>query len=169
MSSRPTCTRPPPSWEVLAEGQIGPHGGLNFDAKPRRTSFAAGLFPFPSPAWMPSQASLVAAKMRGQGHRTCRPSATAPSIPASAQPSRTAPPPWLPSKGTLWIFPQSKLIEATKSDHLESVKATINNYMIDAWPGAWRNRQWLAERSGNCRDRMDAMGVSVWGSDLSLD
>ena len=25
-----------------------------------------------------------------------------------------------------------KLIEATKSDHLESVKATINNYMIDA-------------------------------------
>ena len=28
-------------WEVLAEGQIGPHGGLNFDAKPRRTSFAA--------------------------------------------------------------------------------------------------------------------------------
>ena len=29
-------------------------------------------------------------------------------------------------------IPQSKLIEATKSDHLESVKATINNYMIDA-------------------------------------
>ena len=27
---------------------------------------------------------------------------------------------------------QAKLIEATKSDHLESVKATINNYMIDA-------------------------------------
>lgn len=25
-------------WEVLAEGQIGPHGGLNFDAKPRRES-----------------------------------------------------------------------------------------------------------------------------------
>ena len=28
--------------------------------------------------------------------------------------------------------PQSELIAATKSDHLESVKATINNYMIDA-------------------------------------
>ena len=27
---------------------------------------------------------------------------------------------------------QSELIAATKSDHLESVKATINNYMIDA-------------------------------------
>ena len=26
-------------WEVLAEGQIGPHGGLNFDAKARRGSF----------------------------------------------------------------------------------------------------------------------------------
>ena len=29
-------------------------------------------------------------------------------------------------------IPQAKLIEATKSDHLESVKAAINNYMIDA-------------------------------------
>ena len=29
-------------------------------------------------------------------------------------------------------IPQAKIIEATKSDHLESVKATINNYMIDA-------------------------------------
>ena len=28
--------------------------------------------------------------------------------------------------------PQSELIAATKSDHLESVMATINNYMIDA-------------------------------------
>ena len=28
--------------------------------------------------------------------------------------------------------PQSELIAATKSDHLESVKATINNYIIDA-------------------------------------
>ena len=26
-------------WEVLQAGSIGPHGGLNFDAKPRRTSF----------------------------------------------------------------------------------------------------------------------------------
>ena len=29
-------------------------------------------------------------------------------------------------------IPQSKLIEATKSDHLESVKATINNYIVEA-------------------------------------
>ena len=28
--------------------------------------------------------------------------------------------------------PQSELIAATKSDHLESVKASINNYIIDA-------------------------------------
>ena len=29
-------------------------------------------------------------------------------------------------------IPQSKLIEATKSDHLESVKATVNNYIVEA-------------------------------------
>ncbi|ROT87060.1 xylose isomerase [Bifidobacterium mongoliense] len=28
--------------------------------------------------------------------------------------------------------PQSELIAATKSDHLESVKATINNYLVEA-------------------------------------
>ncbi|MDU3532871.1 MAG: xylose isomerase, partial [Alloscardovia omnicolens] len=28
--------------------------------------------------------------------------------------------------------PQSELIAATQSDHLESVKATINNYMFEA-------------------------------------
>ena len=52
-------------WEVLAEGQIGPHGGLNFDAKPRRTSFAAEDLFRSHIAGMDSFAAglLVAAKM----------------------------------------------------------------------------------------------------------
>ena len=75
-------------WEVLAEGQIGPHGGLNFDAKPRRTSFAAEDLFRSHIAGMDAFAAglLVAAKMNeDKAHpRTFRPSATAPSIPVSA-------------------------------------------------------------------------------------
>ena len=92
-------------WEVLAEGQIGPHGGLNFDAKPRRTSFAAEDLFRSHIAGMDSFAACWSRPRctRTRSSRTCRPSATAPSIPASARPSRTAPPRWLPSKSTLWI------------------------------------------------------------------
>ena len=32
--------------------------------------------------------------------------------------------------------PQSELIAATKSDHLECVKATLNNYMVEALANA---------------------------------
>ena len=93
-------------WEVLAEGQIGPHGGLNSTpsrvvppSPPRICSVPT------SPAWIPSQQASWSPPrcMRTRSSRTCRPSATAPSIPASAQPLRTAPPPWLPSRSTLWI------------------------------------------------------------------
>ena len=122
-------------WEVLAEGQIGPHGGLNFDAKPRRTSFAAeDLFPSHI-AGMDAFAAglLVAAKMHEdkviENLQAERYSSFDSGIGATVE-NGTA------SLASLEEYaldiPQAKLIEATKSDHLESVKATINNYMIDA-------------------------------------
>ena len=122
-------------WEVLAEGQIGPHGGLNFDAKPRRTSFTAEDLFRSHIAGMDSVAAglLVAAKMHEdkviENLQAERYSSFDSGIGATVE-NGTA------SLASLEEYaldiPQAKLIEATKSDHLESVKATINNYMIDA-------------------------------------
>ena len=122
-------------WEVLAEGQIGPHGGLNFDAKPRRTSFTAEDLFRSHLAGMDSFAAglLVAAKMHEdkviENLQAERYSSFDSGIGATVE-NGTA------SLASLEEYaldiPQAKLIEATKSDHLESVKATINNYMIDA-------------------------------------
>ena len=122
-------------WEVLAEGQIGPHGGLNFDAKPRRTSFTAEDLFRSHIACMDAFAAglLVAAKMHEdkviENLQAERYSSFDSGIGATVE-NGTA------SLASLEEYaldiPQSKLIEATKSDHLESVKATINNYMIDA-------------------------------------
>ena len=122
-------------WEVLAEGQIGPHGGLNFDAKPRRTSFTAEDLFRSHIAGMDSFAAglLVAAKMHEdkviENLQAERYSSFDSGIGATVE-NGTA------SLASLEEYaldiPQSKLIEATKSDHLESVKATINNYLIDA-------------------------------------
>ena len=122
-------------WEVLAEGQIGPHGGLNFDAKPRRTSFTAEDLLRSHIAGMDAFAAglLVAAKMHEdkviENLQAERYSSFDSGIGATVE-NGTA------SLASLEEYaldiPQSKLIEATKSDHLESVKATINNYMIDA-------------------------------------
>ena len=122
-------------WEVLAEGQIGPHGGLNFDAKPRRTSFTAEDLFRSHIAGMDSFAAglLVAAKMHEdkviENLQAERYSSFDSGIGATVE-NGTA------SLASLEEYaldiPQSKLIEATKSDPLESVKATINNYMIDA-------------------------------------
>ena len=122
-------------WEVLAEGQIGPHGGLNFDAKPRRTSFTAEDLFRSHIAGMDAFAAglLVAAKMHEdkviENLQAERYRSFDSGIGATVE-NGTA------SLASLEEYaldiPQSKLIEATKSDHLESVKATINNYMIDA-------------------------------------
>lgn len=122
-------------WEVLDEGQIGPHGGLNFDAKPRRTSFAPEDLFRSHIAGMDTFAAglLVAAKMHEdkfiQNLQAERYSSYDSGIGATIEDGTAT----LASLEEYALdIPQAKLIEATKSDHLESVKATINNYMIDA-------------------------------------
>ncbi|WEV71986.1 xylose isomerase [Bifidobacterium sp. ESL0790] len=122
-------------WEVLAEGQIGPHGGLNFDAKPRRSSFEAEDLFRTHIAGMDSFAAglLVAAKMHDdkfiEDLVAKRYSSYDSGIGKTVE-DGTA------TLATLEDYaidkPQSELIASTHSDHLESVKATINNYMIEA-------------------------------------
>lgn len=122
-------------WEVLDDGQIGPHGGLNFDAKPRRTSFAPEDLFRSHIAGMDTFAAglLVAAKMHEdkfiQNLQAERYSSYDSGIGATIEDGTAT----LASLEEYALdIPQAKLIEATKSDHLESVKATINNYIIDA-------------------------------------
>ncbi len=122
-------------WEVLDEGQIGPHGGLNFDAKPRRTSFAAEDLFRSHIAGMDSFAAglLIADKMHQDKYienlQAARYSSYDSGIGETIE-NGTA------TLASLEEYaldkPQSELIAATHSDHLESVKATINNYMFEA-------------------------------------
>ena len=122
-------------WEVIDEGQIGPHGGLNFDAKPRRTSFDAEDLFRSHIAGMDTFAAglLVAAKMHEdkfiQNLQAERYASYDSGIGATIEDGTAT----LASLEEYALdIPQAKLIEATKSDHLESGNATINNYIIDA-------------------------------------
>ena len=121
-------------YEILDEGSIGPRGGLNFDAKPRRTSFTAEDLFQAHVVGMDSYAAglLVAARMHedaviktlvaeryssfdsGIGAKIEDGSATLASLEAHAL-----------------DIPQAELMGAVKSDRLEAVKATLNNYIVD--------------------------------------
>ena len=126
-------------WEVLAEGSIGPSGGLNFDSKPRRTSFTPEDLFRSHIAGMDSFAAglIVAAKMHEDKYIenlvADRYSSYNEGIGAKVA----------DSSSTLATFeehsldiPQSQLLRATRSDHMETVKVTINNYIVSALSSA---------------------------------
>ncbi|RBP99152.1 xylose isomerase [Bifidobacterium xylocopae] len=122
-------------WEVIAAGGIGPHGGLNFDAKPRRTSFTPEDLFRTHVVGMDAFAAglLVAAKMHEDKYienlQAARYSSFDSGIGTSVEDGSAS----LASLEDYAIDkPQSELVAACKSDHLESVKATISNYMIEA-------------------------------------
>ncbi len=122
-------------WEVLAEGSIGPHGGLNFDSKPRRTSFTEEDLFRGHIVGMDTYAAglLIAAKLHEDGYIE--------NLVADRYSSYDSGIGTTIEDGTATLTsleaesldaPQSALLAATHSDHLESVKATINNYIIAA-------------------------------------
>lgn len=120
--------------EVIAEGSIGPRGGLNFDAKPRRTSFTAEDLFRAHIVGMDSYAAglLVAARMHEEGVINDlvaeRYSSFDSGIGATVEDGTAT----LASLEEHALdIPQAELMAAVKSDHLESVKATINNYIVD--------------------------------------
>lgn len=120
--------------EVIAEGSIGPRGGLNFDAKPRRTSFTAEDLFRAHIVGMDTYAAglLVAARMHDEGVITDlvaeRYSSFDSGIGATVEDGTAT----LASLEEHALdIPQADLVAAVKSDHLESVKATINNYIVD--------------------------------------
>lgn len=121
-------------WEIVAEGQIGPHGGLNFDSKPRRTSFTATDLFQSHIVGMDTYAAglLVAAQMHEdrfiEDLVAQRYGSFDSGIGASVEDGSAT----LASLEDYSIdMPQSDLLAGLHSDHLESVKATINNYIVD--------------------------------------
>lgn len=121
-------------WEILDEGRIGPHGGLNFDAKPRRTSFTSEDLFRGHVVGMDSYAAglLVAAQMHEdrfiEDLVAQRYGSFDRGVGASIE-DGTANLADLESHAL--DLPQAQILASTRSDHLESVKATINNYIVD--------------------------------------
>lgn len=121
-------------YEILEEGSIGPRGGLNFDAKPRRTSFSAEDLFRAHVVGMDSYAAglLVAARLHDEGVIANlvaeRYSSFDSGIGASIEGGHAT----LSSLEEHALdIPQSELMASVSSDHLESVKATLNNYIVD--------------------------------------
>lgn len=121
-------------YEVIENGGIGPHGGLNFDAKPRRSSFEADDLFRSHIVGMDSFAAglRIAAAMKEDGFldnlKADRYSSYKSGIGADIESGKA-------DLKTLENYSldktQADLVGATHSDHLEQVKDTINHYIIE--------------------------------------
>ncbi|PWF99487.1 xylose isomerase [Levilactobacillus bambusae] len=120
--------------EVVENGSIGPRGGLNFDSKPRRSSFEADDLFYGHIVGMDSFAAglRVAVAMKEDGFLDDlvkeRYSSFDSGIGAEID-NGTADMAALEKQ--VLDMPQSELITSTHSDHLEQIKDTINHYMIE--------------------------------------
>ncbi|MBW3087275.1 xylose isomerase [Bifidobacterium sp. 82T24] len=122
-------------WEVLAAGGIGPHGGLNFDSKPRRSSFEAEDLFRSHIVGMDTFAAglLVAAKMHEDGYIENVQAKRYESFDSGIGKSIEEGNETLASLESYALDKtQAELIGAERSDQLEVVKASINNYIVDA-------------------------------------
>lgn len=121
-------------YEVVENGGIGPRGGLNFDAKPRRTSFEANDLFYGHIVGMDSFAAglRVAMKMKEDGVLedivSQRYDSYNSGIGAEIENGQAD---FKSLEKYIIDKPQSDLIAATSSDHLEQIKDTINHYIIE--------------------------------------
>ncbi|MCO7127905.1 xylose isomerase [Sporolactobacillus shoreicorticis] len=121
-------------YEVIENGSIGPRGGLNFDAKPRRSSYKPNDLFYGHIVGMDSFAAglRVAAKMKEDGFLddilSDRYRSYTSGIGAAIENGKAD---FKSLEDYIIDKPQSELIAATHSDHLEKIKDTINHYIID--------------------------------------
>ncbi len=121
-------------YEVVEAGQIGPRGGLNFDSKPRRTSWKPEDLFYSHIVGMDTFAAglRVAAALKEDGYLdkvlkdryASWDEGLGKSIEEGKEDFKSIEP-------TVLDTPQSELRAATQSDHLEQVKDTINHFMIE--------------------------------------
>lgn len=122
-------------WEVLSEGSIGPRGGLNFDAKPRRSSYTEEDLFAAHIVGMDSYAAglLVAAKLKEDGFideiLQKRYSSFDQGIGKKIEDGQF-------TLADLEEYSldktQSELMNANEPGELETIKATLNNYLVKA-------------------------------------
>lgn len=120
-------------YEVVQEGQIGPHGGLNFDAKPRRSSFEPNDLFYGHIVGMDSFAAglRVALKMKAdhvlEDIINERYNSYNSGIGAQIEAGTVN---FTDLEKYSLDKTQAQLRAATHSDHLEQIKDTINHYII---------------------------------------
>lgn len=121
--------------EILAAGGIGPHGGLNFDAKPRRTSYEPEDLFRSHVVGMDSYAAglLVAAKIHEDGYLddlvARRYASWDDGIGASIENGEAT----LASLEDYALdLTSTDIASRLRSDRSETVKATLNNYIVAA-------------------------------------
>ena len=121
-------------WEVIENGSIGPRGGLNFDAKPRRTSFKPEDLFYGHIVGMDSFAAglRVAAAMKEDGFiddvLKTRYASWDEGLGKEIEDGKED---FKSLEAKVIDTPQAQLRAATQSDHLEEIKDTINHYMIE--------------------------------------
>ncbi|GAB6093178.1 xylose isomerase [Furfurilactobacillus curtus] len=121
-------------YEVILNGGIGPHGGLNFDSKPRRSSFEPNDLFYGHIVGMDSFAAglLVAQRMYEdkvlEDLKDNRYASYKSGIGADIESGKAD---FKSLEAYAIDKPQSELIAATHSDHLEQIKDTINHYIVD--------------------------------------
>ncbi|MCI1859441.1 MAG: xylose isomerase [Sporolactobacillus sp.] len=120
--------------EVVENGGIGPRGGLNFDAKPRRSSFKPEDLFYGHIVGMDSFAAglRVAVQLKEDGYfdelLKNRYASYDRGIGAKIENGEAD---FKTLEAYMIDKPQSELIAATQSDHLEQIKDTINHYIIE--------------------------------------
>lgn len=121
-------------YEVIENGGIGPRGGLNFDSKPRRSSFEPNDLLYSHMVGMDTFAAglRVAMKMKKDGVLenlvSDRYSSYNSGVGADIESGKAG---LKELEDYSLDKTQADLRAATHSDHLEQVKDTINHYIID--------------------------------------
>jgi xylose isomerase len=115
--------------EVIEDGSIGLRGGLNFDAKPRRSSFEPEDLFYGHIVGMDSFAAGLRVKNDGVLDDIVkkRYSSYNSGIGADIESNKAS---IKDLESYIIDKPQSELRAATHSDHLEEIKDTINHYII---------------------------------------
>lgn len=122
-------------WEILSEGSIGPRGGLNFDAKPRRSSYTEEDLFAAHIVGMDSYAAglLVAAKLKEDGFiddiLQKRYASFDQGIGKKIEDGQFT---LADLEDYSLDKTQSELMTANESGELETIKATLNNYLVKA-------------------------------------
>lgn len=121
-------------WEVVNNGAIGPRGGLNFDAKPRRTSYKPEDLFYGHIVGMDSFAAglRVASAMKQDGFLddvvNSRYSSWNTPFAKSIESGNES---FESIEGRVIDKSQNDLLSTVHSDHLEQIKDTINHYIIE--------------------------------------